>query len=315
MNLQFERLLEQFKESMEIRELSPRTIPEYVHNVSIFLNYLEEVGISEISEVNQDVFTSYQLRILEETFKDKPIGAATRLRRLSTIRCFFAYLMKIGVLTHDPSVELELPKRPKSLPKDILTKKEIGKMLALPDLSTPLGIRDRAILETLYSTGIRVSELCNLTLNDIDIAKGELRVNQGKNAKDRLVPLGEVACDYLDTYLRQSRKRLASFDQNALFVTKSGRKFRSTNLSFLISRYGKKTNSKKHISSHSLRHTCASHLLQGKADIRYIQEMLGHASLSTTQIYTKVEISDLKKIHHRCHPRERNEVPVNDGWF
>lgn len=311
---QFETLLTKFEEYMQSRGFSARTIPDYLHNVKLFLEYLEGVGIEAIGAVDRVLIADYQIRLLDQTYRDRPISGVTKLRRLSTVRCFCGYLVKSGALAVDPTTDLELPKRPKNLPKNILTKKEMGKLLALPDLKTPLGIRDRAILEVFYSTGIRVSELCNLTLNDIDIARGELRVNQGKNAKDRVVPLGEVACDYLGLYQRTARKQLNPVNQQVLFVTKSGKQFRYTTLSYLITRLGQKAGLKKHIASHNLRHTCASHLLQGKADIRYIQEILGHRSLATTQIYTKVEISDLKKVHRHCHPRERKEVPVNDGW-
>lgn len=312
---QYETLLVKFEEYMQSRGFTARTIPDYLHNVKLFLEYLEGVEVMTVREVDRALVADYQVRLLDQTHRGKHIGTVTKLRRLSTLRGFFGFLTKSGLVTLDPTADLELPKRPKSLPKNILTKKEMGKLLGLPDLKTPLGIRDRAILEVFYSTGIRASELCNLTLHDIDLAKGELRVNQGKNAKDRVVPLGEVACDYLELYLRNARKKLAPSGQPILFVTKSGKQFRYTTLSFLITRLGQKAGLPKHIASHNLRHTCASHLLKGKADIRYIQEILGHASLATTQIYTKVEIADLKKVHRHCHPRERKEVPVNDGWF
>lgn len=314
MNERFNLLLHKFKEHMQARGFSNRTIPDYLRNVEFFLIYLDEVGVTEIEEVDRLIMADYQVRLLDQTYRDKPLGATAKNKRLGAVRCFFQLLLKSGRVSHDPTGDLELPKRPKNLPRNILTKKEMGKLLAVPDLSTPLGLRDRAILEVFYSTGIRVSELCALTVGEIDTARGELRVTKGKNAKDRIVPLGEVACDYLDLYLRKSRPKLAGPSQAALFVTKSGRAFRYTNLSYLISLCGKKAGLKKHISCHSLRHTCASHLLQGKADIRYIQEILGHRSLATTQIYTKVEIADLKKVHRKCHPRERKEVPVNDGW-
>lgn len=314
MRIKTDLLLAKFEEYMNARGFSSRTITDYLHNVKLFLDYLHEIGIIRLDEIDRQLIAAYQVRLLDQTYRDRPITVVTRLKRLSTLRCFFEYLVKAGLTDQDPTSDLELPKRPKTLPKNILTKKEIGKLLSVPDLSGPLGVRDRAILEVFYSTGIRVSELCNLTVNDIDLANGELRVNQGKNAKDRIVPLGELACDYLEFYLR-IRHQLAGSAQPVLFVSKSGKKFHSTTMSHLISHYGKKAGLKKPVGCHGLRHTCASHLLRGKADIRYIQEILGHASLATTQVYTKVEIADLKKVHQRCHPRERKEVPVNDGWY
>ena len=311
----FQRLLASYHERLEARGFSPRTIPEYLRNVERFLRYLETLGIFKIPQVDSRIIAAYQVSLLEEKYRDHPLSAVTKLRRLSTARSFFQYLLKAGVVSVDPTADLDLPKRGRTLPKNILSKKEVAKLLSLPDLSTPLGIRDRAILETFYSTGIRVSELCNLKLIDVDTVRGELRVTKGKNAKDRVVPIGEIAGDYLELYLTKARRFLAPVSQPILFVTKSGKKFHYTTLSHLVIRYGKKAGLKKQVGAHSLRHTCASHLLKGKADIRHIQEILGHASLATTQVYTKVEISDLKKVHHRCHPREKKEVPINDGWY
>lgn len=312
---QYEKLLFKFQEYMQVRDFSPRTITDYHYDIKTFLEYLETVNVTDIATLDRAVMAAYQLWLLDQTYRDKPLSAVTRLKRLSAVRSFCGYLVKTSRLAIDPAQTLELPKRPKSLPKNILTKKEMGKLLGYPSLTTPLGIRNRAMLEVFYSTGIRASELANLTLHDIDLGRGELRVNQGKNAKDRVVPLGEVACDYLALYLRDSRKQLAPIGQPFLFVTKSGKKFCYTNISRLIAHLGAKAGLSKRIASHNLRHTCATHLLQGKADLRHIQEILGHASLATTQIYTKVEINDLKKVHRHCHPRERKEVPVNDGWI
>jgi integrase/recombinase XerD len=299
---------------MEARGFSDRTIPDYLHHVQVFLDYLTEIGISKIQEVDRQTLADYQVQLLAQKFRDQPISQETRARRLITLRTLFRFLVRIGAIDQDPTIDLELPKCAKTLPRNILTKKEMGKLLATPDLDNPLGVRDRAILEVFYSTGIRVSELCSLTIYDVDTTRGELRINKGKNAKDRVVPLGEAACDYLETYLLRVRRKLAPPNQGILFISKRGKRFHPTTMSHLIAHYGKKSGLKKKVSCHGLRHTCASHLLQGRADIRHIQEILGHESLATTQIYTRVEIADLKQIHRRCHPRELREVPINDGW-
>jgi len=305
-------LLLKFTEHMKVTGFSDRTIPDYARNVKYFLDYLKELEIENITEVDRRVLQDYQARVYLETFKGAPLTPATKKARLSCVRTFYRYLLKAGYILHDPSADLELPKRPKQLPKNILSKKEIGALLSAPNLETTLGIRDRAILEVFYSTGIRVSELCNLALNDLDLKNGELRINQGKNKKDRLIPLGEMACDFLEIYLREARPKLTASGQTTLFVTKSGRKFRYTTLSYLMSRYGRKSGITKVTSPHALRHTCATHLLKGKADIRQIQTILGHASIATTQRYTQVEISDLKQVLKRCHPRERKEIETHD---
>jgi len=306
-------LLLKFTEHMKTSGFSGRTIPDYVHNVRLFLDFLEELGIGNIAEADRRVLADYQARVCLETHKGKPLTPATQMARLTCVRTFYRYLLKAKAVLHDPSSDLDLPKRPKTLPRNILTKKEIGRLLSEPDLENPLGLRDRAIIELFYATGIRVSELCNLTLGDIDLAGGELRVNQGKNQKDRIVPVGEYARDFLELYLHEARPKLAPSTQAILFVTKNGRRFAGTNMSYLISRYGRKAGLKKGTNPHALRHTCATHLLQGKADIRHIQEMLGHASVATTQLYTKVEIADLKKVLKRCHPRERREIETKDA--
>lgn len=305
-------LLLKFTEHMKVIGFSERTIPDYVYNVKRFLEYLKELKIENIAGVDRRVIQDYQARVYLETNRGKPLAPKSQHKRLGCVQTFFQYLTKSGYTLYDPSADLDLPKLPRQLPKNILSKKEIGALLSKPNLDKPLGIRDRAYLEVFYSTGIRVSELCSLTLADLDLSRGELRVNQGKGKKDRLVPLGELACDYLELYLNEVRPKLAPPDQQLLFVTKDGRKIHYTTVSKLVSRYGKKAGLKKSVSPHGLRHTCATHLLKGKAGIRQIQELLGHENLSSTQVYTKVEITDLKNVLKRCHPRERREIETNE---
>jgi integrase/recombinase XerD len=305
-------LVLKFTEHLKVCEYSDRSIPDYIRNTKFFIDFLRDLKIENIAEADRRVLADYQAKIYLDTYKGKPLTSATQKNRLTAVRTFFRYLLKTGQVLYDPSSDITMPKRPKLLPKNILTKKEIGELLSAPNLETHLGVRDRAILETFYSTGIRVSELCNLTLNDININEGELRVNKGKGQKDRVVPLGELACDYIEFYLRDARSKLTDSNQEILFVTKSGRKFRSTTLSYLISRYGKRSGISKSTSPHVLRHSCATHLLKGKADIRHIQQILGHSSIETTQRYTRVEITDLKQVLKRCHPRERREIETHD---
>jgi integrase/recombinase XerD len=305
-------LLLKFTEYMKTSDFSQRTIPTYAHNIRLFFTYLKGSGVQSIAEVDRQLLFDYQTRIYLETFKGKPLAPATRRARLTCIKTFFQYLTKSGLILYDPSANLDLPKRPQGLPRNILSKKEMGRLLSEPNLSKPLGVRDRAILELFYATGIRVSELAGLKVSDLDLSSGELRINQGKNRKDRIVPLGEIACDFLQMYLYEVRPKLAQSDQPILFVSKNGLRFHPTTLSHLIINYGRKSGLKKGVSPHALRHTCATHLLKGKADIRHIQRILGHEHLSSTQIYTKVEISDLKNVLKRCHPRERKEVETDD---
>ena len=174
--LRQELLLNRFRQYMEARGFSDRTIPDYLHHVQVFLDYLTEIGISKIQEVDRQTLADYQVQLLAQKFRDQPISQETRARRLITLRTFFRFLVRIGAIDQDPTIDLELPKCAKTLPRNILTKKEMGKLLATPDLDNPLGVRDRAILEVFYSTGVRVSELCSLTIYDVDTTRGELRI-------------------------------------------------------------------------------------------------------------------------------------------
>jgi len=308
----FDLLHQKFVEHMKTSGFSRRSVPDYARNVKRYLEYLKELGIEHISEVDRRILQDYQTRIYLETHRGRPLAPATQKSRLSCVKTFYQYLLKNGYVLYDPTANLELPKLPKQLPKGILSKKEVGRLLSEPDLTTPLGIRDRAYLEVLYGTGLRVSELCNLTLHDLDLSRRELRINQGKNAKDRIVPLAEATCAYLEMYLTTARPKLAGAQQQILFVSKNGLKMHYTTVSKLVRNYGKRAGLSKEISPHSLRHTCATHLLKGKADIRQIQRILGHESIATTQRYTKVEINDLKHVLKRCHPRERKEIEVDE---
>lgn len=306
-----ETWLGKFGQQMRSRGFSERSIPSYLHNVRLFVDYLEELGITNLADADRKILAEYQLQVSLSLHRGKPLGHVTQRNRIVCLKTFFRFLAKSGALIADPTAELELPRVRDQLPPNVLTKREVARLLAQPDSATAAGLRDRAILELLYSTGIRVSELAGLALEDLDLRTGELRV-LGKGNKERLVPIGEVACDCLRLYLERSRPNLAPAEQRALFVTPRGRRFLATNLTAVVREYGRRAGIPKRVTPHTLRHTCATHLLQGKADIRQIQRILGHASIATTQRYTKVEISDLKAVLKRCHPRERKEIHVDE---
>ena len=306
-----ESLLLKFTEYLKVTGFSERTVDSYTQSIRYFLDFLAGLGIENIAEVDRRTIQDYQARVYLSTWRGKPLAPSTQSHRLICVRTFCQYLLEAGIILHDPTASLQLPKTPKQLPKGILSKKEIGALLSVPKLTTERGMRDRALLEVFYATGIRSSELCRLTLNDLDLRNGELRVNQGKGGKDRVVPMGEVACDFLELYLREARPKLAASDQPLLFVNQSGRKLTRSYLHCIIKRYAKKAGLPT-TGPHALRHTCATHLLKGKADIRQIQELLGHESIATTQRYTRVEIADLKRVLKRHHPRERGEIETNE---
>ncbi len=307
---QLKLLLARFKEHLEMENYSPKTISDYLNQLQFFPRYLQTANLEELSQIDKEAIHQYQLYLYNNQAKGKSLSLETQYARLVPLKTFFRWLVKRGYFLYDPTTQLELPKRKKNLPRGIMTKREIYQLLSQPDADTILGLRDKAILELLYSTGIRNSELRNLTIYDADTSHGELRINQGKGRKDRIIPLGEIAAKYLETYLQVSRPLLVEQQkekkQNLLFISKNGQKITLANLLWLIEKYVQQARITKHITAHSFRHTCATHMLRGKSNLRYIQELLGHSSIATTQIYTRVEVSDLKREHKRCHPRERN---------
>ena len=305
-----ELLVARFLERMRVEGFSPRTVGSYRSHLGFFLTYLDrETDIEEITAVTPEVLHGYQTWLYGYTNDEgRGLAIATQAARLSVVRAFFRWLVKTDVLLYDPAGSLELPKRKGILPRSVLTKKEVTRLLAAPDTTTPLGLRDRAMLEVLYSTGIRNAELRAVQLYDLDLERGLLRINEGKNAKDRVVPLGEVACTWLREYLDEARPKLLAQDGTAeqtVFVSKSGRPLLPLGVIDRIRRLAKAAGIERPVTPHSMRHTFATHMLRGRADIRHIQAMLGHASVATTQIYTRVEVTDLKTVHKRCHPREK----------
>jgi integrase/recombinase XerD len=226
----------------------------------------------------------------------------TTARRLSCVRRFYRYLIREGVVKDDPTAEVDSPKLGRALPRS-LTEAQVVSLLNAPDVATPLGLRDRAMLETLYATGLRVSELVGLTLTQISIGQGVVRV-MGKGSKERLVPLGEEALAWLSTYLAEGRGQLLRKKvNNALFPTARGAGMTRQAFWYNIKRHAETAGIGRNLSPHTLRHAFATHLLNHGADLRVVQMLLGHADLSTTQIYTQVARERLKSLHAKHHPR------------
>jgi len=305
----FELLVARFVEQLRVQGFSPRTVDSYRSHLGFFLAWLvRETDVEEVTGVSPEVLHGWQTWLYGYTDEEgRGLAIATQAARLSVVRAFFRWLVKTDVLLYDPAAGLELPKRKGILPRSVLTKKEVEQLLAAPDVTTPLGLRDRAMLEVLYSTGIRNAELRALQLYDLDLDRGLVRINEGKNAKDRVVPLGEVACRWLREYLDEARPKLLGpgAAEPTLFLSKNGRPLLPLGVIDRLRRLAKQAGIERPVTPHSLRHTFATHMLAGRADIRHIQAMLGHASVATTQIYTRVEVTDLKAVHRRCHPRER----------
>lgn len=299
-------LIAEFREALRMDNYSPRTVDDYPSQLKLFVQYLESTSLEDFNQIDREALHQYQMYLYGLEKKGKPLTLQAQSSRLAPVKAFFRYLAKKDYFLYDPAASLELPGERRSLPRGIMSKKEISRILIQPDPETALGLRDKAILELLYSTGIRNTELRNLTIYDVNISHGELRINQGKGGKDRVVPIGEIAGQYLQTYLKEARPKLVKEETNILFVSVNGKQLSRYILSWLVGKYGRKAGIDRRITPHIFRHTCATHMLRGRSNLRYIQELLGHSSIATTQIYTKVEVSDLKKEHKRCHPRERN---------
>jgi integrase/recombinase XerD len=306
----FELLLARFVEHMGVLGWSPRTVDGYRSQVRFFLAWLDqESDVTDITGITPEVLHAYQTWLYGSSDANgRSLSIATQAARLSVLRSFFRHLVKSDVLLYDPSSSLELPKRKGILPRSVLSKQEMARLLAAPDATTPLGLRDRAMIEVLYSTGIRNAELRALQVYDLDLDRGLVRINQGKNAKDRVVPLGEVACRYLREYLTEARPGLLKAragGEATVFLSKNGKPLVPLGVLYPLKKHARAAGIERVVTPHTLRHTFATHLLAGRADIRHIQAMLGHASVATTQIYTRIEVTDLKAVHRRCHPRER----------
>jgi integrase/recombinase XerD len=293
-----DHLLDQFLHYLIVEKgLSKNTIEAYGHGLGRFLNYVEKKGIEEVQRVGK-----FDVRAFLLTLKKQGLSTRSMVRNLVAIRTFFRFLIQEGILEANPVEEMEFPKLAKPLP-EILALKEVEQLLDQPDLRTPLGIRDRAMLEVLYATGMRVSELVQLPINQVNLEGGYVLVF-GKGSKERVVPLGREAMKWISLYLEKVREKLAGGKESRfLFVNRSGRGMSRQGFWHNLKALGQKAGIRKRITPHLLRHSFATHLLERGADLRSVQMMLGHADISTTQIYTHVARERLKKIHQKYHPR------------
>jgi integrase/recombinase XerD len=301
-----EIMMRRYLEWIAARGYSAMTVKGRSYDLVYFKQWCEDREITDPQEVSRAVLELYQSHLhysQNKTKKNQKLSARTQHLRLTTLKGFFQWLAKYNHIPGNPALELVMPKLGKHLPRAVLTIREIEKVLNCIDIETPLGLRDRAILETLYSTGIRRMELCNLKNLDLNLEDGFVMIREGKNNKDRVVPIGERAIAWLDKYLWESRPLLAPDpDYGMVFLTKDGKPIRPKHLTAVTNKYVKLAGLGKTGSCHLFRHTMATLMLDGGADIRYIQEMLGHARLETTQVYTSVSKKKLKEVHKKTHP-------------
>ena len=268
-----------------------------------FIAWCDERGLSDPKEITKPILERYQRHLFYYRKTDgAPLSLGSQHACLTPLKTFFKWLAKANHILSNPASELELPKQPKHLPRALLSVEDTEAILRAAEPSTTSGLRDRAMLEVLYSTGLRRTELANLRRYDVDLSRLIVFVREGKGRQDRVVPLGERAALWLDKYMVESRPQLAGNDTEALFVSDYGEPIRPDFLATRVRRAMEDAGIDKPGSCHLFRHACATHMLDNGADIRFIQAMLGHAALSSTERYTHVAIGKLQQIHAATHP-------------
>ena len=306
-----------YVEYMTIKNYSDITIKNHSRNIGLFIEWCEERGLETLIDVSRAVIERYQKYLFHFRKKNnEALSFKTQKLRLINLRVFFSWACRKHHLIYNPAFDLDLPATPKSLPRDVMTQSEVEKVLSMTDVNTDLGIRDRAILEILYSTGIRRLEIVNIRYTDINKEQGILFIKEGKGKKDRFVPIGRRALDWIDKYLYEVRPKLniLNSENKELFLTHTGGCFTPDIMSYVVGKYIKKSKIEKSGGCHMFRHTFATILHNSGVDIRFIQAMLGHENLETTQIYTRVAIHKLKELHDIHHPArsERTKDGLND---
>ncbi len=281
------------------RGLAQNTLESYGRDLRQFLKYLSEKKNLTLAETTQATVIGYLLQL-----QARGKATATLSRSLAAIKSYYHFLAREERIPRDPTVNLDAPKQEKRLPR-VLSVQDIEHLLEQPDLKTPSGIRDRAMLELLYATGLRVSELVSLKITDINLETGYIKCI-GKGSKERIVPMGATATKYVKFYQDHARKFLAaSLNENTLFLNHHGKSLTRQGFWKIIKRYAGNIQLELEITPHTIRHSFATHLLENGADLRSVQEMLGHADISTTQIYTHLTKDKIKEVYEHSHPRAR----------
>jgi integrase/recombinase XerD len=306
-------LLGDFLEWSRTRRYSEATLSTHENHLRRFIAWCDERSLIEQTDVTQPIIERYQRWLYYHRRADgRPISVNFQNSLIRSVRVFFRWLTRQHLTLFNPASEIELGRRSRRLPRNALTAAEAECVISQPDVTTPMGIRDRAILETFYATGIRRMELAGLELYDLDWDRGTLMVREGKGRKDRLVPIGERALSWIEKYVSDVRSKLVvDPDERHLFLTMDGLPFaKLDSLTILVCKYVAQANITKKGGCHLFRHAVATLMLENGADIRFIQEMLGHEDLSSTQVYTHVSIAKLKQIYKATHPAEQSSPSV-----
>jgi integrase/recombinase XerD len=299
MNIELDELFDRFYNYLAVeRRLAGNTLESYGNDLKKYFEFIKSRNTKSVLQS-----TRVDLLMFLNQERKRGISARSLARTLSCIKTFFKYLVQDGLLDKSPIQDVETPRQERKLP-GILSVQEVEALIKAPDIATPLGLRDRALFELIYATGLRVSELMSLTLNSINLEAGYILV-LGKGSKERVIPVGEEALKWVKRYSSESRPKLtAKKSSKYLFTNRSGVRMSRQGFWKLIKKYCLQIGITKKISPHSLRHSFASHLLEGGADLRSVQTMLGHEDISTTQIYTHVARERLKTVHDKYHPRK-----------
>ena len=295
-----------------LKQLRATGTPHYTmkgtkYGLKSLSNFFTQEKVHHIEEITQDVLAEYQEDIaFRLTAQGRLLSLATQEKLIIIVRNFTRYLHEQDYLLHNPAKNIKPPKKWKKLPKAIVSPDEMKKLVHTPDNRTNQGYRDRVILEILYDTGMRRSELANLKIGDMELQTGFVCIRNGKGRKDRVVPLSQRVCEKVRNYIAFVRPEyIKTKDHGYLILNRSGNKMVPNGIYVVVKRIGILSGIKKNVTTHILRHACATHMLRNGAPVRHIQEMLGHESLESTQIYTRVTINDLKEIHARYHPSEQ----------
>lgn len=294
-----------FLESLRVRGYAATSLKSYGGSLSVFFRFLASRGIDDIREADRETVRAYAL----ELAAPERYSTNTRHVHLKTLRRFFEHLEATDTVLLNPCLGLVLPKLEDRLPHTILTAGEVKRLLDAPDTQEGRGIRDRAILELFYSTGIRLEEMARLTIHDADWRNGFIRVTKGKHAKDRVVPMGAKAAQYLREYLERVRRPWSgeNRDERALWLSsrKPHRPISGQMIQVMVKQYAREAGIEKAVTPHVWRHSCATHLLSNGANLMQVKQLLGHRSLKTTQVYTRVSVGEMQATHRKAHPSSR----------
>ena len=317
-------LQEAYAQWLRVEGRSEASVRDQLWRLNRFWGFLSERGLMEgervnLEEVDSDTLAAYQASLFEVVSEKtgKRLSCNSQINLLSYLVTFFRFLEKSGRIGNNPAQLIKLPRHPHLLPAVILTPEEVRKLLSVPDVGTVMGFRDRTMLEVLYSSAPRVGELTALGVEDANLGEGLVTIREGKGGKERVVPLGKGACAWVEEYSKRVRPLLVTRESSLLFLSRTGGRMDKGGWSMKLGVYLKRARIKKNFGTHGFRHLLATEMLRHGADLRHIQQMLGHEDLSTTERYLQVVKAELRRVHHRTHPKERlGMMPVayNGNW-